>query len=154
MLPLHSRIFSEIIQLLIQQQQSELKINLIILNNKRTRNDLCLVGPSNYQKNTIFKHSLKKGVINPVHKKGSLQNPDNYRGITVTSILLKVVEHILKLDTGQFSWRPSLAYNRDSCAALLHQISVPSVGMPTRSQIQEKPAEPYNTRHTESLWRC
>ena len=50
--------------------------------------------------NTIFKqnqipHSLKKGVITPVHKKGSLQNPDNYRGITVTSILLKVVEHIL-----------------------------------------------------------
>ena len=38
---------------------------------------------------------LKSGLITPIFKKGEKTNPANYRGITVTSILLKVVEHIL-----------------------------------------------------------
>ncbi|MEW8547096.1 MAG: hypothetical protein AB2693_26575, partial [Candidatus Thiodiazotropha sp.] len=38
---------------------------------------------------------LKSGQITPIFKKGEKTNPANYRGITVTSIILKVVEHIL-----------------------------------------------------------
>jgi len=50
--------------------------------------------------NTIFKNKevpplLKQGTITPVFKKGDAKVPDNYRGITVTSILLKTLEHIL-----------------------------------------------------------
>ena len=50
--------------------------------------------------NTIFQQRripvlLKTGTITPVHKKGDTQCPDNYRGITVTPVILKIVEHIL-----------------------------------------------------------
>ena len=38
---------------------------------------------------------LKCGVITPVFKKGDNKVPDNYRGITVTPVLLKILEHIL-----------------------------------------------------------
>ena len=38
---------------------------------------------------------LKEGILTPVYKKGDTANPSNYRGISVTPILLKVVEHIL-----------------------------------------------------------
>ena len=38
---------------------------------------------------------LKSGLITPIFKKGEKTNPANYRGITITSVLLKVVEHIL-----------------------------------------------------------
>ena len=50
--------------------------------------------------NQIFsmKHipeSLKIGTISPIFKKGDNKEPDNYRGIAVTPILLKVIEHVL-----------------------------------------------------------
>ena len=50
--------------------------------------------------NQIFsmKHipeSLKIGTISPIFKKGDNKEPDNCRGITVTPILLKVIEHVL-----------------------------------------------------------
>ena len=38
---------------------------------------------------------LKSGLITPIFKKGEKTNPASYRGITVASILLKIVEHIL-----------------------------------------------------------
>ena len=38
---------------------------------------------------------LKGGLVTPIYKKGEKTDPANYRGITVTSILLKVVEHIM-----------------------------------------------------------
>ena len=38
---------------------------------------------------------LKSGLITPFFKKGEKTNPANYRGITVTSVQLKFVEHIL-----------------------------------------------------------
>ncbi|MES9880512.1 MAG: reverse transcriptase family protein, partial [Sedimenticola sp.] len=38
---------------------------------------------------------LKEGLLSPVYKKGDSTNPSNYRGITVTSVILKVLEHIL-----------------------------------------------------------
>ena len=38
---------------------------------------------------------LKKGIITPIYKKGDPTNPGNYRGITVTPVLLKVLEHVL-----------------------------------------------------------
>lgn len=39
--------------------------------------------------------SLRHGTITPVHKKGDIKLPDNYRGITVTPILLKTIEHVI-----------------------------------------------------------
>ena len=38
---------------------------------------------------------LKKGIITPVFKKGDPSIPGNYRGITVTPVLLKLLEHVL-----------------------------------------------------------
>ena len=40
-------------------------------------------------------HVLKGGLVTPIYKKGEKTDPANYWGITVTSILLKVVEHIM-----------------------------------------------------------
>ena len=38
---------------------------------------------------------LKEGILTPVYKKGGTTDPGNYRGITVTPVLLKVLEHVL-----------------------------------------------------------
>ena len=38
---------------------------------------------------------LKEGTLTPIFKKGDTSDPGNYRGITVTPDLLKVLEHIL-----------------------------------------------------------
>lgn len=42
-----------------------------------------------------YPESWKSGYISPVHKKGSKVDPNNYRGITVSSCLSKVFTHIL-----------------------------------------------------------
>ena len=36
-----------------------------------------------------------KAIIIPLHKKGDKNNPDNYRGISLLSILSKVFTHII-----------------------------------------------------------
>lgn len=38
---------------------------------------------------------LKEGLLTPVFKKGEVANPSNYRGITVTSVIQKDLEHIM-----------------------------------------------------------
>ena len=38
---------------------------------------------------------LKEGIVTPIFKKGDDTDPGNYRGITVTPVLLKILEHIL-----------------------------------------------------------
>ena len=38
---------------------------------------------------------LKEGTLTPIFKKGDTCDPGNYRGITVTPVLLKILEHIL-----------------------------------------------------------
>ena len=38
---------------------------------------------------------LKEGTLTPIYKKGDTSDPGNYRGITVTPVLLKILEHIL-----------------------------------------------------------
>ncbi len=38
---------------------------------------------------------LKEGLLTPIFKKGEATNPSNYRGITVTSVILKVLEHVM-----------------------------------------------------------
>ena len=38
---------------------------------------------------------LKEGILTPIFKKGDPSNTGNYRGITVTPVLLKILEHIL-----------------------------------------------------------
>ena len=40
---------------------------------------------------------LKQGLVTPIFKKGDRSNPANYRGITVTTVLLKVIEHVLNI---------------------------------------------------------
>ena len=42
-----------------------------------------------------FPDSWSKSIIVPIHKKGCLTNPDNFRGISLTSIFSKVFTHIL-----------------------------------------------------------
>lgn len=38
---------------------------------------------------------LKEGLVTPIYKKGDKTDPANYRRITVTTVILKVIEHIL-----------------------------------------------------------
>ena len=38
---------------------------------------------------------LKEGILTPIFKKGDPSNPGNYRGITVTPVILKILEHII-----------------------------------------------------------
>ena len=38
---------------------------------------------------------LKEGLLTTTYKKGDRSNPVNYRGITVTPVILKILEHIL-----------------------------------------------------------
>ena len=38
---------------------------------------------------------LKEGILTPIFKKGDPSNPGNYRGISVTPVMLKILEHIL-----------------------------------------------------------
>ena len=38
---------------------------------------------------------LKEGFLTPIFKKGDKSNPSNYRGITVTPVILKILEHVL-----------------------------------------------------------
>ena len=50
--------------------------------------------------NNIFRQKkvpeiLKECLLTPVYKKGGTTNPSNYKGISVTPILLKVLEHVL-----------------------------------------------------------
>ena len=40
---------------------------------------------------------LKEGLVTPIYKKGDRSDPANYRGITVTTVLLKVIEHVLNI---------------------------------------------------------
>ena len=39
--------------------------------------------------------ALKEGLVTPIFKKGDKTDPANYHGITVTTVFLKVIEHIL-----------------------------------------------------------
>ena len=38
---------------------------------------------------------LKEGILSPIFKKGDKFNPSNYKGITVTPVILKILEHVL-----------------------------------------------------------
>jgi hypothetical protein len=42
-----------------------------------------------------YPHEWNKGIISPIHKKGSKYNPDNYRGITVNSVVAKIYSMVL-----------------------------------------------------------
>ena len=37
---------------------------------------------------------LKEGLVTPILKKGDRSDPANHRGITVTTVLFKVIEHV------------------------------------------------------------
>ena len=40
---------------------------------------------------------LKEGILTSIYKKGDPSDPRNYRGITVTPVYLKILEHILNV---------------------------------------------------------
>ena len=54
---------------------------------------------------------LKEGTLTPIYKKGDTGDPGNYRGITVTPVLLKILEHIL-LDITKSSQVPVISPKR------------------------------------------
>ena len=43
-----------------------------------------------------FPSEWTKAIIIPLHKKGDVNNPDNYRGISLLSVVSKVYTHIIK----------------------------------------------------------
>ena len=45
---------------------------------------------------------LKEGILTPIFKKGDTSDPGNYRVITVTLMLLKIMEHILNARHNEF----------------------------------------------------
>ena len=45
--------------------------------------------------NTLFPEQSSKALLVPIHKKGSINDPDNYRGISLLSILSKYYTYIL-----------------------------------------------------------
>lgn len=47
---------------------------------------------------TVTKHIsivLREGILTPIYKKGDVSDPGIYRGIPVTPISLKILEHVL-----------------------------------------------------------
>ena len=45
--------------------------------------------------NGIYPASWSEGVITPIHKKGCIDEPNNYRGITLINTLSKIYSHVL-----------------------------------------------------------
>ena len=45
--------------------------------------------------NGVFPKEWAKSIIVPILKKGSKNNPDNYRGVALTSVVSKIYTHIL-----------------------------------------------------------
>ena len=68
---------------------------------------------------------LKEGLVTPIFKKGDRSDPANYRGITVTTVLLKVIEHVLNirhnaiLDASQSRLQKGFTPGRSSIDAAL-----------------------------------
>ena len=68
---------------------------------------------------------LKEGLVSPILKKGDRSDPANYHGITVTTVLLKVIEHVLnirhnaKLDPSQLRLQKGFTSGRSSIDAAL-----------------------------------
>ena len=42
-----------------------------------------------------FPSEWTEAIIIPLHKKGDVNNPDNYRGISLLSVIIKVYTHII-----------------------------------------------------------
>ena len=45
--------------------------------------------------NSLFPEQWSKALLVPIHKKGSISDPDNYRGISLLSILSKCYTYVL-----------------------------------------------------------
>ena len=45
--------------------------------------------------NSLFREQWSKALLVPIHKKGSINDPDNYRGISILSILSKCYTYVL-----------------------------------------------------------
>ena len=52
--------------------------------------------------NNMYPEIWRKGIIVPVHKKGNLNDVNNYRGITLTSIFSKILSMVI--DTRLRKW--------------------------------------------------
>ncbi|ESO91834.1 hypothetical protein LOTGIDRAFT_79128, partial [Lottia gigantea] len=45
--------------------------------------------------NNDYPKSWLKGILTPIPKKGNLDNPDNFRGINLSSVFAKLFSHII-----------------------------------------------------------
>ena len=64
---------------------------------------------------------LKEGILTLIFKKGDPSNPGNYRGITITLVLLKILEHIINgWHSLTLQKQPNPGYRKDSCQVVLH----------------------------------
>ena len=72
----------------------------------------------------IFPKSWSEGLLIPIHKKGIKSVPENYRGITLLSVLGKLFTRILnkRLDSGQKAMESTLKRNMGSELAEVPQI--------------------------------
>ncbi|MEW8545054.1 MAG: reverse transcriptase family protein [Candidatus Thiodiazotropha sp.] len=79
-----------------------------------------------------YPKSWSEGVITPIHKKGDINDVNNYRGITLINIMSKIYSHILhnrlliwaenneKIDACQFGFQPQKS--TVDCIFLFHSI--------------------------------
>ena len=64
---------------------------------------------------------LKQEILTPIFKKGDTNDPGNYRGITVTPVLLKILEHILNTRHNDTLCSPQSRFQRgfkEGCSSL------------------------------------
>ena len=45
----------------------------------------------------VYPSSWSDGLLVPLHKKGDIATPGNYRGITLAPIISKIFEHVLRI---------------------------------------------------------
>ena len=63
---------------------------------------------------------LKEGILTTIFKKVGPSNPGNYRGITVTPVLLKILEHIINARHSLTLQKLNPGYRKDSGPVVLH----------------------------------
>jgi hypothetical protein len=50
----------------------------------------------------MFVNEWKNAIVTPLHKKGALDDMNNYRGISVLPIAAKIFEHVLSIQIKQY----------------------------------------------------
>ena len=79
--------------------------------------------------NGMFVNEWKNAIVTPLHKKGALDDLNNYRGISVLPIAAKIFEHVLSIQIKQYFSSNNLFSEHQhgfrtahSCETTLHEI--------------------------------